>query len=185
MKKILSIMMITSLMFSSCIKEEVKHYTGVDFVEFDAAALNAVAAGVNFPILVRVPVYGFAAATANPSITRASSSIKFRVNLVGKQSTVDQVIKYRIATADYSAVLDVSSGTSQRLSASAGTHFNTTGIFTIPANTSFGEMEINVLNTGLPASTVARYLVLELEGNTNIQASSNYKRIGIQIAQTP
>lgn len=176
-----------AILFAGCIKEEVKTYTGKPVLEFDAAVLNSAATGVKFPLLTRVPKYGLTAVssgtTADPVITRASGVVKFRINLVGPQSATEQVISYKVVSADYSSTLDIATGTSARLPAVAGTHFSTTGTCTIPANSSFGEISVTVINPGA-ASTISRYLVLEIGGNASFSPSENYKRLGIQISQS-
>ncbi|MBE7169386.1 MAG: hypothetical protein INR73_02285 [Williamsia sp.] len=187
MKKRSIVFFLLAILFASCIKEEVKSYTGKPVLEFDAAVLNSAATGVKFPVLTRVPKYGLTAVssgtTADPQITRSSGAIKFRVNLVGPQSPAEQVLSYKIVSADYSSLLDVPTGSSARLAAVPGTHFNTTGTFTVPANSSFGEVTITVVNPGT-SSTIARYLVLEITGNESATPSENYKRIAIQISET-
>lgn len=185
MKKILfySFIFLVAGMQSSCIKNELKLYKGPDVVEFDAAVLNSPAVGVTFPLLTRMPAYGLAVSTSNPLITRASGTVKFRINLVGNQSSTEQTIKYKVVTTDFSSSLDIPSGAGSRLPAVAGTHFNTTGTVVIPAKSSYGEVEVQIINPGTSSST-ARYLVLELEGNGSIKPSENFKRLGIQISQS-
>ncbi|HUR12110.1 MAG TPA: hypothetical protein VM012_12100, partial [Flavitalea sp.] len=75
---------------TGCIKNEEVVYKRNAVVEFDAATWNSKAAGVNFPILTRVPPYGRAVNTPDPAITRASGTIKLRVNLVGPQFSEDK-----------------------------------------------------------------------------------------------
>lgn len=184
MKKIFLYSSLLALVLTTgCIKNEQKLFSGKEVVEFDATVLNSPAVGVTFPLMTRVPVYGVAASTAHPSVTRASGVIKYRVNLVGRQSTSSQIITFKVVTPAFSALLDIPSGTGSRLPAVAGTHFSTTGTFTIPANSSFGEVEITVINPGA-SSTTARYLVLELDGNTAFGPSENFKRLGILISQS-
>jgi hypothetical protein len=184
MKKLLLYSLIMSAL-SSCIKNDEVVYKGDDVVEFDATVLNSPAVGVTFPLLTRVPAYGLAVSTSNPSITRTSGTIKFRVNLVGRQSATDQSITYKVVTGDYSSLLDVGPPATSgfRLPAVSGTHFTTSGTLVIPAKSSFGEIEVTIINPGA-SSTTARYLVLELEGNSAIKASNNFKRMGIQISQS-
>ena len=184
MKKIFIYSLLLALVSTAgCIKNEHKIFEGKEVVEFDATVLNTPNLGVNFPLMTRVPAYGVAASTAHPLITRSSGVIKFRVNLVGRQSTSSQSITYRVVTSTYSATLDIPSGTTARLPAAVGTHFNTSGTLTIPANSSFGELEITVINPGA-SSTTSRYLVIELDGNSTFGPSENFKRLGVQISQT-
>lgn len=167
MKKIfLSIITIATLMISSCIKNDKIVYTDSE-LEWDAATYNANAAGVLYPILTRVAGYGRAVVTSDPTITRTSGSIKFRVNLVGAQRSTPTTINYVILNSVTTAV--------------AGTHFNTSGSFIIPANSSFGEVQVNVINPGVTSSS--KDLVLELVPTSNIKVSANDKDLGIRIAQ--
>ncbi len=163
-----------SFLLSSCIKDDVKSFQGNTVVEFDATVFNSVAPGFTYPILVRAAGYGRAVSTADPSITRTSGQVKLRVNLVGQQRSTVEVISYQVFTV---------TPTSPNLLGASGTHYNTSGTFTIPANSSFGEVVINILNPGV-SSTIAREVHLELQGSsTNIKASENYKKIAIRIAQ--
>ena len=155
------------LFFSSCIKNDNQVFTG-SLVEFDATVLNSPAVGKTYPLLTRVPVGGTAVNTGNPSISRTSGLIKFRVNLVGRQRSSDQTINYTVVAAESTAV--------------SGTHFTTPGSFLIPANSSFGEVTVNVLNTGV-SSTTPVDLVLELMNSGDVNASANYRFLGIRIAQ--
>lgn len=165
---------LVSLLSSSCIKEDIKTFQGSTVVEFDAAVFNSVAAGFTYPILVRASGYGRAVSTADPSLTRTSGQVKLRVNLVGPQRSTVEVISYQVLTV---------TPTSPNLLGTSGTHYNTSGTFTIPANSSFGEVVINILDPGV-SSTIAREVHLELQGSsTNIKASENYKKIAIRIAQ--
>lgn len=64
----------------------------------------------------------------------------------------------------------------------SGTHFTTGNTVTIPANTSFGEITISIINTGV-SSTTPREVHLELMGTIDVNPSENYKKIAIRIAQ--
>ncbi|HUR10719.1 MAG TPA: DUF4843 domain-containing protein, partial [Flavitalea sp.] len=137
-------------------------------VEFDAATWNSKAAGVNFPILTRVPPYGRAVNTPDPAITRASGTIKLRVNLVGPQFTEDKVFDYEVMASNTTAI--------------AGYHYAPiTGKYTIPAKSSFGEITIQLLNPGT-ATGYPKDLALQLISNPEAYASENYKIIVLRIA---
>lgn len=165
---------LVSLFLTSCIKEEDKTFTGNPVVEFDATVFNSVAVGYTYPILIRATGYGRGVATSDPSITRTSGTVKLRVNLVGAQRSADEVITYRVMTEAVP--------TAPNVLATSGTHYTTGNTVTIPANSSFGEVTINILNTGV-SSTVSTELHLELVGSTNVKASANYKKVAIRIAQ--
>jgi hypothetical protein len=164
-----------SLILSSCIKEDVKTFTGEPVIEFDATVFNSVTAGYTYPILVRAAGYGRAVSTSlDPSITRASGTVKLRVNLVGAQRSTDELLTYRVMTEAIP--------TAPNILAVSGTHFTTSNTLTIPANSSFGEITINIQNPGV-SSTIPTEVHLELVGNTNVKASANYKKVAIRIAQ--
>lgn len=166
---------LVSLLLSSCIKEDVKTFQGETVVEFDAAVFNSVTAGYTYPILVRAAGYGRAVSTSlDPSITRTTTQVKLRVNLVGPQRSSDEIISYRI--------IDEAVPVSPNALGIFNTHFGTGNTFTIPANSSFGEITILVYNTGV-SSTTPREVHLELLGNALVKPSENYKKVAIRIAQ--
>jgi hypothetical protein len=179
MKRQLSIIVLfTAILFSSCIKEEVKHFTGTTVIEFDAAVLNTATTPYTYYVATRVPVYGLTVSTANSPtlITRSlTTPVKLRVNLVGPQSSTDQVITYQVLTTPVPVA--------PNMLAVSGTHYTTSGTFTIPANSSFGEVTINIVNPGV-SSTNPREVHIELIGNDQIKPSENYKRVAIRISQT-
>ena len=157
-------LLVTSL--TSCVKDEKVVLKG-SFVEFDAATYNANAAGVTYPILTRLVRYGEAQNNADPLLTRTSGSVKFRINLVGAQRSTATTVTYQVVATGTTAV--------------SGTHFTTTGTTTIPANSSFGEVEVQILNPG--STTTSRDLVLELIGAADLPPSANEKSLGIRITQ--
>lgn len=165
---------LTASIFSSCSKNDPVTIGAQKFVEFDATVLNTPITGQTYPVLSRVPAYGAAVVSSNPSITRTSGTVKFRVNLVGAKQSSDQTINYRVVSNP-----TLPTGVN---AAVAGTHFNTGTSFVIPANASFGELTINVLNPGVSSATPVG-LVIELLGNNDVRPSENYKFLGIQISQ--
>lgn len=187
--KISILFIVTTLMLFSCKKLEENRffYDGPAQIEFDAASLNAITSPRTYPILLRVPGYGrgvIAASVpatgvvADPLITRTSGTIKFRVNLITAVQTKDQVISYRVVATEKDATgADVVVST-----AVSGVHYTTGNTFTIPANSSFGEITIQVLNPG--ATTGSKDLVLELVGNSEIKPSVNYNKIALRITQS-
>jgi hypothetical protein len=167
MKKIffaLSLSIIT--IFSSCIKNEPVVYEQ-STIEFDAATWNANSVGVTYPILARIPAYGAATGTGSPTLTRTSGTIKIRVNILGAQKP---------AATDFTYVVDPTS------TAIAGTHFTSlSGTGTIPANSSFGFIDIPVLNPG--ATSGSKILILQLTGNASFKTNFNYEKVGLSISQ--
>lgn len=165
-----------SLFLTSCIKEDVKIFTGETVVEFDATVFNPVTAGYTYPILTRHAGYGRAVSTSlDPNITRTIGTVKLRVNLVGPQRPTAEVINYTVITTP------ALTGTNQH--AVSGTHYSTTGTCTIPANSSFAEVVITIINPGV-SSSVQREVHLELTGNTSLKPSQNYKNVAIRISQS-
>ena len=170
MKKIILFLCAAVILLSSCdkLKEEKTIFEG-NYVEIDATVLNAPAAGKSFPVLVRLPQANRPVINAqDPLITRASGTIKLRVNLVAAQRATAETLTFQVVAGESTAV--------------DGTHYTTTGTLQIPPNSSFGEMEVNILNPGA-TTTGAKVLVLELLSNDNLTANPNYNRVGISIAQ--
>ena len=171
MKKIQIILALLAVVFaSSCIKNDQAVFDDQRIVEFDAASWNANGAGVAYPILTRVPGYGRASVSSDPLLTRNSPGIKkFRVNLVGGQSPTPINVFYREYT-----------GTT----ATKNVHYNFSGQLTIPANSSFGEMEVEILNPGAPATQGPVDLNIILTGaESGVTSSVNYRIISLRIAQ--
>lgn len=176
--KFLAILTISSLFFATgCIKQIDKTFTGPTVIEFDASVLNSNTSPYSYHVAVRTPPFGIPTTTANSTaITRAlATPVRLRVNLVGRQRRTAETLTYRVVT-------DGITPNSPNLLAVQGTHFTTSGTFTIPADSSFGVVEVNIVNPG-SASTNPREVHLELIGNDNIKPSENYKRVGIRINQ--
>jgi len=168
MKKIkIYIIALIGLSLSSCIKNDNNTYQGPTELEWDADTYNANSVGVTYPIFTKLPGYGRAQISTDPAITRTSGAIKFRVNLVGPQQNTDITVSYIVVSAATTAV--------------AGTHYTTTGTFTIPAHTSFGEVTVNILNPGATSGT--KDLVLELVPQAGLIVNANDLDIGIRIAE--
>jgi hypothetical protein len=168
-KYIIQTLFIIATMFSltGCIKQDnilIKELQ----VEFDAASWNARGAGVTYPIITRLPPYGMPLAATDPLITRASGTIRFRVNLIGAQQATQQTLNFSVVATGTTAV--------------SGTHFTIPGTIVIPANSSFGEAVVNVINPGVSSATPVT-LVLEVTGNSLIKGATELNKIGIQISQ--
>lgn len=167
------------ILFSSCVKNELITFQDV-VIEFDAATYNAKLSGQVYPLLTRVPGYGRAtrtaaipattlspAAPADPSLLRTSGLVKYRVNLVGAQRSTDIVMNYKVLSTS---------------TAVSGTHYTTGTSLTIPANSSFGEVSVQVINTPTASATPV-ILILQLEETGGVKPSENFKTIGLSIAQ--
>jgi hypothetical protein len=107
-------------------------------------------------------------AATDPLITRASGTIRFRVNLIGAQQATQQTLNFSVVATGTTAV--------------SGTHFTIPGTIVIPANSSFGEAVVNVINPGVTSATPVT-LVLEVTGNSLIKGATELNKIGIQISQ--
>lgn len=173
MKKIINLFIAIAIasLFGSCVKNELPVFTA-PVVEFDAAAWNANGAGLTYPILTRVPGYGRAASTtADPLLTRTSPGIKrFRINLVGQQLPTDAEVFVTVFSTGTTAVV--------------GRHYTQfSQSVKIPANTSFGEFAVEVLNPGTSSATPVDLNISLSGGNNGIKVSENYKIIGLRISQ--
>jgi hypothetical protein len=171
MKKAQIFIGLLALVFaSSCIKNDQAVFDEKTVVEFDAASNNANAAGLNYPILTVVPGYGRVALSSDPALSRTNPGIKkFRVNLVGAQNPNPIRVFYT---------------TFAGTTAEENVHYKTLkGELTIPAKSSFGEMEVEILNPG-PNTPTSRLLNIILTGADNgVTSSVNYRVISLRIAQ--
>lgn len=118
------------------------------------------------------PLVEFNSPVSNANYTRNTNVgvgvIGEQVNLIAPQFTSDQTVTFRVDA--------------EQTTAEAGVHYNlvSNGTFVIPANTSFGTAQVEILGTAIPAGTT-RLLVLELVGNDVISPSENHKRLRINI----
>lgn len=194
--------LITALLFGSCIKDEVKIFQG-SVVEIDGAVLNGPLAKFNHPVLTRIPFAGLTSRTADSTLRRLNNTtISIRVNLVGPHSLKDETVGYTITnTPDSNRIAfpatstatqipptgqtpSASAATLTLIPAVAGTHYNiaSSGFITIPANSSFGFLDVVILNTA-PTAATAAYLAIELTETGTLKPSANYKKIGLAIDQ--
>jgi hypothetical protein len=200
MKRIyFTLIIIGAISFNGCIKNDPVIWNG-SVVELDAAIWNANGAGLTYPILTRIPAANRALTTSCPDSTlrRYPQTIRVRVNLVGAQLGKDISVSYELFTSPITTVAfpaTVSAGctTPQTPSAAAatltvsdavaGTHFTAlSGTVSIPANSSFGYIDIPILNPG-PTAGAARFIGIRLKDNENVKVSTNYKEAGFVIDQ--
>lgn len=187
----------------ACIKNELTTWTGAQ-AEIDQTTWNANAAGLTYPILTRVPAANRALTTGCPDSTlrRYPQTIRLRINLVGPQSGSPQTVLYEtfttpIATVAFPATIGANAGlgcpsaqspaaaaaTLTVTDAVAGTHYTAlSGTATIPANSSFGYIDIPILNPGATAAS-GRFLGIRLKDGGSLKVSTNYKEIGLVIDQ--
>ena len=143
------------LVFAACFKEKDNTFDGDGtFVEFQTVTITAPSLGRTYPL---VPA------------KRGAGTISLQVNLVGRQRGSDESIKF---------VADSLS------TATAGVHYRFVGdgAFNIPANSSTGTCQLEVLNPVRDSGKVLD-VVLRLEGNASgdIKPSENYRRVGYRI----
>jgi hypothetical protein len=187
----------------SCIKNKLVTWNGA-VAEIDLTAWNANGPGVTYPFITRVPAANRALTSTCPDSTlrRYAGTIQVRVNLVGAQSSKDETIGYTIfnspvTTVAFPATIVANAGlgcpnpqtpaaaaaTLNVLDAVAGTHFAAlSGTVTIPKNSSFGYITIQVLNPG-PTASQARFLGIQLNNNGSVKQSVNYSQVGLFIDQ--
>lgn len=137
---------------SSCFKDYNERVLLKDnWVEFDLATSVSKASGKNYPIV--------------PGVDKLTGYGKFRINMTGLQSNVDQEIDFKVVEEESNAV--------------EGYHYSFAANkkILIPANSSFGYLEIYVH----PEPTGSALLVVELLPNDNFKVMENYKAIGIPL----
>jgi hypothetical protein len=141
------------LSFTACFTEPDQILDDVSWTEFQQTIVSTPAVGRTYPFL---------------SFLRTAPGVKTtQVNLVGAQRTTDTPINF---------VVDEAS------TAIAGTHYKLSSgnTFNIPANTSFGQCGIEVLNAPRDSGKTVD-VVLRLEQSGDIKPSENYRRIGFRI----
>jgi hypothetical protein len=153
--------LITFALFSlvlivSCFKEKDNTFDGDGtFVEFQKTIVTTPASGRTYPLV---------------ATKRAGGILTEQVNLVGSQRANEESIKFIVDSLT---------------TAVAGTHYRLVGdgAFPIPANTSFGNCQVEILNPARDSGKSVD-LILRLEGNASgdIKPSENYKRIGFRIS---
>ncbi len=193
MKKYISLLTISALLLAGCIKNDPVLYT-TSVAEIDATALNANAAGLTYPIMARVLVAGRAqSTTADSTVRRNAQTLRIRINLVGPQSKKDETVGYEtfaspVTSFNFPATIGGQSPSAPAAvlaisNAAAGTNYAALpGTVTIPANSSFGFINLSILPTGsTPAE--GRFIGIRLNGSGSIKQSVNYSELGIIIDQ--
>lgn len=181
------------MLLTSCIKQIDKAFTGKTVVEIDAAPLNSNFTGVTYPIITRIPPAGIPLRTADSTLRRLSGTVMVRVNLVGPQVAQEQTIGYKIFNSPIASISfpatatgqtpTAAAGTLSVVDALAGTHFTAlSGKCIIPANSSFGFIEIPVRNAGATAAQ-GRFIGIQLDSTGSLMPNPNYARIGMVIDQ--
>lgn len=140
-----------TILLSGCFKDyEERYLFDENRLEFEDAVINGNASGKTFPILGPVPA--------------EQGKATFRVNMTGEQSNRDRVLSFRIVPEETTAV----DGRDFTLP-----HGNE---FVIPANSSFGFIEVDLLPDGSGSPT----LVLELLPQEDMKVLDRYHKIGLR-----
>lgn len=101
------------------------------------------------------------------AVANTVGTVNLQVNLVAAQRTSDETITFRVVPEGTTGV--------------AGTDFTITGSLVIPANSSTANAVVTIPNTGALGGSVD--VLLELEGNAQVLASENHKRVQIRITR--
>lgn len=193
MKKYISLLTISALLFASCIKNDPVIYTS-SVAEIDPTALNANAAGLTYPIMSRVVRDGRATSTtADSTLRRYAQTVRIRINLVGPQSKKDETVGYEtfaspVTSFNFPATISGQTPSAPAAvlaitNAAAGTNYAALpGIVTIPANSSFGFINLSILPTG-PTAGEGRFIGIRLNASGSIKPSVNYSELGLIIDQ--
>jgi hypothetical protein len=188
----------TVLILAGCIKNEEKLYTG-NLAEIDATSWNANfnATDILYPLMTRIPKLNFVSGTGDSVLRRYSGTFRLRINLIGAPSKSEQTVGYKVfgsplvSPTDSVAIPATITGQTPALpsiakvkvlNAVAGTHFSAlSGTATIPADSSYGYITIQILNPG--SSPDARFLGIQLDSSGSVKPAVNYNRIGLIIDQ--
>lgn len=202
MKKYISLLTISALLFASCIKNDPVIYT-TSVAEIDATVLNANAAGLTYPIMARILREGRAqSTTADSTLRRYAQTLRIRINLVGPQSAKDETVGYETfaspvtsfafpATLRFTDTLNApgrqqparAAATLAISNAAVGTNYAALpGTVTIPANSSFGYINLPILPTASTAGE-GRFIGIRLNASGSIKPSVNYSELGLVIDQ--
>lgn len=151
---VFALLITLSAALSSCFKNYDQEYFQykTQTVEFDDAVTNSRASSKHYPML--------------PGLTALNGVKKYRVNFFGKQSSKDELIDFKIDLSESTAL----EGRDFRI-------INADKKVLVPANSSFGYVEVEVL----PTLQGQKQLVLELLGNSTVVVAKTYRSIGIQL----
>jgi hypothetical protein len=193
--------LILAVGMTACIKNEQVTFVS-ELAEFDATSWNANAAGLTYPIMTRVPIYGAATPTSSFTIHRTSGTVRLRVNMIGPTSKSERTVGYKlfdvpdeqikagIPTPAVSFPATPAGQTPARaastlaaVTAVAGTHYTALGnSLTIPADSTWGYISLSILDAG-PTAGQARVIGIALDSTGSVKASPNYRKLAIAIDQ--
>jgi len=190
--KLLIVTFIAVCFLASCIKNDPVIFKDTQ-AEIDAASYNANAAGLTYPIIPRNLPAGRAAGTSDSTLRRWPHIVKIRVNLIGAVTNADRTVTYETFNSPITTINFPATITGQTPSAAAaaltvsdavvGTHYATlSGTVVIPAGSSFGFIDVQILNPG-PSAGQAKFLGIKLNTSGTVKPATNYSQIGLVIDQ--
>jgi hypothetical protein len=150
-----------ALLMTACFKDTEILFEKTQ-VEFEDAVLRTPQAGEIFPLI---------------SLTRASGSPTYQMNLIGRQLTQGENITFSLDTVP-KRLLNATT-----IEAQEGVHFTLTGAgVTFPENastTNFGAF--SVVSTFPAQAGKTALFIIKLDGNEKIAPAENYRRLGFRI----
>ncbi len=153
MKRYISLLIVVlCISMTSCFKDHEEDFYLPDFrIEFQDAVITTNTPGLSYPIL--------------KDLRTKAGVQKYQINLIGGLKDTDQVVKIKIR---------------EESTAKAQEHYLLPkGLeIVIPAKTAFGYFEVEIPEL---SNTSAVRLIFDLESNEHIQASANYKTLGLSI----
>jgi len=193
MKRIYFVLsIVAALAVTGCIKNDPVTFTS-ELAEFDATSWNANAAGVTYPVMVRVPIYGAATPTSSFTIHRTSGTVRLRVNMVGPPAKSERTVGFKLFDVPFATVAFPATPAAQTPARAAatlttavavpGTHYTALGnSITVPADSTWGYINLAILDAGATAGQ-ARTIGIALDSTGSVKASPNYRQIAIAIDQ--
>ena len=187
------------LVFTGCIKND-PVILREQLVEFDATSFNINSLGfastINYPILGRNPGFGRVSNTTDSTIRRFAQTLRLRVNLIGPQSSKDETVGFEIFGTPIITFNFPATASTQIPSAAATPVGSPLGIFdavqgvdyvlptskalTIPANSSFGFLDLQILASPAAPGT-GRFIGIRLNNTGSLKVSVNFSELGLVI----
>ncbi len=183
------------LVFTGCIKND-PVILREQLVEFDATSFNnnslGFASTINFPILGRNPGFGRVSNTTDSTIRRFAQTLRIRVNLIGPQSSKDETVGFEIfgtPIITFSQPATASGQTPSSPGATLGIFDAVPGVdyalptskaLTIPANSSFGFLDLQILASPAAPGT-GRFIGIRLNNTGSLKVSVNFSELGLVI----
>ncbi len=183
------------LVFTGCIKND-PVILREQLVEFDATSFNnnslGFASTINYPILGRNPGFGRVSNTTDSTIRRFAQTLRLRVNLIGPQSSKDETVGFEIfgtPILTFNQPATASGQTPSSAGATLGIFDAVAGVdyalpsskaLTIPANSSFGFLDLQILASPAAPGT-GRFIGIRLNNTGSLKVSVNFSELGLVI----